>query len=94
MKFKWTKIEQYAFGEIKWIVADDTLLTYLDFNEEFKIHINARNFQLGSGISQKGKTIYFYSRKLTKPQKYYTATEKDIPSIVESLKSFRTIIIS
>ena len=69
MKFKWTKIEQYAFSEIKRIVADDTLLPYLDFNEEFKIHINARNLQLGAVISQKGKPIYFYSRKLTKPPK-------------------------
>ena len=38
MKFKWTKIEQDALDEIKWIVACDNLLTYPDFSEEFKIH--------------------------------------------------------
>ena len=32
-KFKGTKIEQYAFEEIKRIVAWDTLLAYLDVNE-------------------------------------------------------------
>ena len=36
LKFKWTKIEQYNFDEIKRIVARDTLLTYPYFNEEFK----------------------------------------------------------
>ena len=29
---KWTQVEQDAFDEIKWIMARDTLLTYLDFN--------------------------------------------------------------
>ena len=41
MKFKWTKIEQDAFEEIKLILARGTLLAYPDFNEEFKIHTNA-----------------------------------------------------
>ena len=35
-KFKWTKVEQDAFNENKPIVARNTLLTYLDFNEAFK----------------------------------------------------------
>ena len=29
VRLKWTKIEQNTFNEIKWIVAHDTLLTYL-----------------------------------------------------------------
>ena len=43
------------------IAARDTLLTYPDFNEEFKIHTNARDFQLGEVIIQKGKPITLYS---------------------------------
>ena len=46
VKFKWTKIEQYSFDEINRIAARNTLLTYPDFNEEIKIHTNARDFQL------------------------------------------------
>ena len=46
-KFKWTKVEQDAFDEIKRIVARDTLLTHPDFNETFKIHTDASVFQLG-----------------------------------------------
>ena len=38
VEFKWAKIEQYAFGEIKRIVSRNTLLTYPYFNEEFKTH--------------------------------------------------------
>ena len=41
------------------IVACDTLLTYPDFNETFKIYTNARAFQLGAVVIQIGKPISF-----------------------------------
>ena len=50
-------------------MARDTLLTYPDFNEEFKIHTDASNFQLGVVIIQKGKTIALYRRKLNYSRK-------------------------
>ena len=62
--FEWTQVKQDAFEKIKRIVALNTLLTYPDFNEIFKIHNNARTSQLGVVISQKGKPIALYSRKL------------------------------
>ena len=46
-------------------MADDNLLTFPDFNKTFKIHTNASVFQLGVVISQKGKLITFYSKKIT-----------------------------
>ena len=63
--FKWTQVKQDTFKTIYRIVACDTLLTYPDFNETFKIHTNASAFQLGAVISQKVKPIAFYSIKLT-----------------------------
>ena len=52
----------------------DTLLTYLGFSETFKIHTDARAFQLGTVISQKGKPIAFYSGKITDDQQQDTVT--------------------
>ena len=71
----------------------DNLLTYMNFIGEFKIHTEAIYFQLGAVISQKGKPIAFYGRKLTDPHKIYTVTEKDLLSTVETVKEFRTILI-
>ena len=76
-KFKWTEIEQDAFKKIKRIVARDTLLNYPGFNETFKIHTDASAFQLGAVISQKGKTITFYSRKLTDSRQRYTVPARE-----------------
>ena len=58
-----------CFWKNNWIVDCDTLLTYMNFCETFKINIDARAFQLGAIISQKGKSIGFYSRKITGVQK-------------------------
>ena len=92
-KFKWKNVEKYAFNEIKRIVSRDTLLIYPDSNETFKIRTDARKFQLGAVIIQKGKPIVFYRRKLTDSQKRYTVTEREPLSIVVTLKRFRTILL-
>ena len=68
VKFKWTDVEQKAFDDIKHAVSQDILLTYPDFNEQFHIHTDNSNYQLGAVIIQNGKPIAFYSHKLTGPQ--------------------------
>ena len=73
--FKWKQVKQDDFDKIKRIMARNTLLTYLEFNEAFKIHADVSAFQLGAVISQKGKPIDFYSIKLTDAPKRYTVTE-------------------
>ena len=67
-------------------MARDTLLTYLDFNENFKIHTDARNLKLGAVILQKGKPIVFYSRKRTQSKQRYTVIERELLSIIETMK--------
>ena len=50
-KFKCAQVEQDTFNKNEWILAHDTLSTYPDFNETFKILTNASVFQLGAVIS-------------------------------------------
>ena len=91
--FKWTEECQTAFDSMKALISKETLLTYPDFNKEFEIHTDASKFQLGACISQDGKPIAFYSRKLNPAQQNYTVTEKELLSIVETLKEFRNILL-
>ena len=74
-------------------MAHNNLLTYPDFSEEFKIHTNASNLNLGAVISYKVKPIAFHSRKITDTQRRYTVTERGTLSIFETLKEFRTILL-
>ena len=69
------------------------LLAYPDFSKTFEIHTDASDYQLGAVISQEGKPIAFYSRKLNNAQTRYTTTEKELLAIVETLKEFKNILL-
>ena len=49
--------------------------------------------QLGAVISQDNKPIAFYGRKLNPVQVNYTTIERELLSIVETLKDFRNILL-
>jgi hypothetical protein len=91
--WKWTSEHSLAFQEMKRVISKEVLLAYPDFNEPFVIHTDASHTQLGAVISQKGKPIAFYSRKLKPEQTRYTTTERELLSIVETLKEFRNILL-
>ena len=93
VKWEWTSIHQEAFDNMKKLIAQETLLTYPDFNKPFEIHTDASDIQLGACISQDGKPIAFYSRKLNPAQTRYTVTERELLSIVETFKEFRNILL-
>ena len=91
--WKWTAVEQKAFEDMKKVITKETMLTYPDFNKPFDIHTDASDVQLGAVISQEGKPIAFYSRKLNSAQARYTVGERELLSIVETLKEFRNILL-
>ena len=93
VKWKWEPVHQTAFEQMKTLIATDTLLNYPDFTKEFDIHTDASLLQLGACISQGGKPVAFYSRKLQPAQTRYTTTERELLSIVETLKEFRNILL-
>ena len=92
-KWNWDRKCQEAFDSIKKIVSRETLLSYPNFSKTFEIHTDASKLQLGAVISQEGKPIAFYSRKLNPAQVNYTTTERELLSIVETLKEFRNILL-
>ena len=92
-KWNWDSKCQKSFDAIKKIVSRETLLSYPNFNEPFEIHTDASKQQLGAVISQNKQPIAFYSRKLNPAQVNYTTTERELLSIVETLKEFRNILL-
>jgi hypothetical protein len=91
-KINWTDDLEQAFCNLKKMVSEETLLTYPDWTEPFTVHTDASDYQLGAVISQRNKPIAFFSRRLSKAQRNYTTTEKELLSIVECLKQFRGIL--
>ena len=68
-KFKWLPIHQQAFDEMKRVVSREVTVAYPDFSKPFVLYTDDSDYQLGAVITQDGKPLAFYSRKLNNAQK-------------------------
>ena len=89
----WDQTHQDSFDNIKETLARDTLLAYPDYSGiPFDIYTDASKRQLGAVITQKGRVLAYFSRKLSTAQSKYSITELELLSIVECLKEFKGML--
>jgi hypothetical protein len=69
------------------------MLAHPDFSEPFTTHMDASHCQLGGVASQDGKPLAFHIKKLTDTQTRRATTERDLLSIVETLKKHYNILL-
>ena len=91
--YDWKDEHQKCFDAIKRVIERELLLAYPDFNDLFEINTDDSKLQIGAVIFQKGNPIALYSRKMNSAQQNYTTTEKELLSLVATLKEFRNILL-
>ena len=88
----WNESHQQSFDAVKEAIARDVLLAYPNYSEVFEIYTDASTRQLGAVITQNGRILAFFSRKLSDTQTRYSITELELLSIVECLKEFKGML--
>ena len=76
------------------MVSSKNLLSYPNWTTTFTVHTDDSDKQLGDVISQNNKPIALLSRILTRPQRNYIMTEKEILAILECLGQLHRILFS
>ena len=84
--FSWTKVAKIIFEHLKKKVIEASILSLLDFEKLFNIEYNALVVAIGGVLSQEGRPISFFIKKLNDAKKMYGNYDKEIYVIVETLK--------
>ena len=69
------------------------MLTYPKFDEPFIVYSDSSDKQIGGIVTQDGKPLGFFSKKLSDTQKRYPVTEQELLGITETLKYFRYMLL-
>ncbi len=77
---------QKMFDKMRLLMGADALAAYPDHNKGFDVYTDASDFQIGACIIQERRPVAYFLQKLTKSQQNYTIMEKEILSIVATLK--------
>lgn len=92
-RIKWTSETARALERVKEILASEPILAMADYNRPFKIYSDA-SLTAGSAILTQNfdgqeRVIFYHSVKFTPTQQNYSATERELLSVLAGVEKFR-----
>ena len=91
-QFNWTAECEAAFKRLKNALCSSPILSYPQSSGMFILDTDASNIGIGAVLSQvqdkEEKVIEYFSSVLSKPEKNYCATRKELLAIVRAVEHF------
>jgi len=88
----WDKQHQTCFDNLKKALLEDTVLSYPDLNHPFCVATDASNVGVGvvlyQRINDETKYISMMAKSLSKSERNYSATKRELLAVVYALKKF------
>ncbi|KAG6464703.1 hypothetical protein O3G_MSEX014678 [Manduca sexta] len=96
-QFCWDESCDTAFQTLKDRLCDTPILGYPDTENEFIIDTDASNIGIGGVLSQrkgdKEVVIAYFSKSLSKPERNYCVTRRELLAVVKTLQHFSKYLI-
>jgi len=94
-KFEWTTQCDHAFKKLKCALISSPILAMPNDNDPFLLDTDACDVSIGAVLSQNGeeRVIAYASRSLSKPERNYCVTRKELLAIVCYTKAFRQYLL-
>ncbi|KAG0438898.1 Retrovirus-related Pol polyprotein from transposon [Dictyocoela muelleri] len=89
---EWHAEDDEKLNKIFQEIKKQNVLHFPDLTNDFDLKCDASDFGIGAVLSQRGRVNGFYSRKLKGSELNYTIVEKEVLSILEALRHFKSII--
>ena len=94
--FKWNNECQSAFELLKHRLTSAPILTHPDFTQSFILDTDASQNAIGAALSQvqdgKERVVAYASKVLSKSEKKYCVTRKELLAVVTFIKHFRPFL--
>jgi len=92
VKFDWTPACQEAFVTLREALTTAPILAYPNSLDPYLLDCDASSYAIGSVLSQmqngQERVIAYYSRTLSKPERQYCVTRRELLAVVESVTHF------
>lgn len=97
IKFIWKDECSNAFEKLKLMLSSSSVLSFPKGKGQFILDTDASNIGIGAVLSQvqgeKEMVIAYYSRVLTKAERNYCVTRRELLAIVDAIKFFRHYLL-